>query len=427
MSISLTPTLLTPSAEVAPFPETILLVHNRYRQFGGEDVAFEAESRLLESRGHRVHRFVVNNHRIPDSPRLVEELSLAARTVWSRRAARLLGERVARLRPDVVHVHNFFPLLSPAIYAACARAGAAVVQTLHNYRLICPVATLYRDGHPCEDCVGRSITWPGVLHACYRDSRPATAAVTAMLAVHRARDTWRRDVDMLIAVSDFLRRKLLEGGFASENIMVKPNFVDPDPGVRTNGGDEFLFLGRLSDQKGVSTLLEAWRTVPPETKLRIVGEGPMDREARELAARSSAVAVAGPIAHTEVFAQLATARALIFPSRSYEGGFPLSILEAYATGVPVIASRLGNMAELVQDGSTGLLFRPGDAQDLADKVQWASDHPVELARMGGEARQVYEARFTAEANYSSLIAIYEAAIARRATRADRASARANRS
>jgi glycosyltransferase involved in cell wall biosynthesis len=237
-----------------------------------------------------------------------------------------------------------------------------------------------------------------------------------MLAVHRLRGTWQRDVDAFIAVSEFLCEKLVDGGFARERIHVKTNFVEPDRGPRPGPGDPFLFLGRLSDQKGLGTLLASWEAANLNVRLRIVGEGPMEADARASATRVDSIDLIGPRPHQGVFAELQAARALVFPSRSYEAGFPMSILEAYACGLPVIASRLGNMAEIVQDGVTGLLFRPGDAPDLAATLQWALDHPVELERMGTSARRVYEARFTADANYEQLVAIYRHAILRRASR-----------
>jgi glycosyltransferase involved in cell wall biosynthesis len=244
----------------------------------------------------------------------------------------------------------------------------------------------------------------------------ASAAVTTMLAVHRVRGTWQRDVDAFIAVSEFLAQKLVEGGFEREQIEVKTNFVDPDPGPRDRAGDTFLFLGRLSEQKGLATVLSAWETLPEDVRIRIVGEGPMDGDARQVASRHASVEVSAAVNHEDVFGELLAAQALIFPSRSYEGGFPMSILEAYACGVPVIASRLGNMAEVVRDGVTGLLFRAGDAADLATKVQWAMAHPEELERMGRLARHAYEAQFTADANYDRLIEIYERALTHREAR-----------
>ncbi|HEY6057312.1 MAG TPA: glycosyltransferase, partial [Candidatus Limnocylindrales bacterium] len=261
---------------VAPaVPSTILAVHNRYKQHGGEDVVFDAETALLEAHGHRVERFVVDNEQIDERPGFGEALGLAARTVWSVRAARVLRNRVRRLRPDLVHVHNFFPLLSPSIYSACRSEGAAVVQTLHNYRLVCPVATLYRDGHPCEDCLGRAFAWPGIIHACYRESASASAAVATMLAFHRARRTWSRDVDLYVAVSAFLRSKLVEGLLEPDRVVVKPNFVrgTAEPGSNPDG--PFLYVGRLSPDKGIETLLEAWAHVPSHVNLRIVGDGPL--------------------------------------------------------------------------------------------------------------------------------------------------------
>jgi glycosyltransferase involved in cell wall biosynthesis len=404
---------MTVDAGNRPFPGTVLAVHNRYRQFGGEDVSFATETALLEAHGHRVERFVVDNHRIDDSPTLVEAMGLAARTVWSTRAARMLGERVRTLRPDVVHVHNFFPLLSPAIFSACRREGAAVVQTLHNYRLVCPAATLYRDGGVCEDCVGRTVAWPAVLHSCYRGSAPASAAVAAMITVHRARGTWWRDIDMYIAVSEFLRGTLIRGMLDPDRIVTKSNFVMDDPGYGHDPDGPFLFLGRLAEQKGVMTLLDAWKRVPAEIHLRIVGDGPLAAKVRTEAAPHPNIEVIGPVPHDEVSQQFRAARALIFPSRSHEGGMPLAIMEAFAAGLPVIGSDIGAVSEIIDDHTNGLFFGPGDPDALAARVRWLFEHGEERAALAQGARATYLARFTPEPNYERLIEIYRAATDRR--------------
>lgn len=403
---------MTPANLPRPFPETILVVHNRYRQFGGEDTMFDAETALLEAHGHRVERFVADNHKIRESPTVVEAIGLAARTVWSPRAARLLRDRVRAVRPDVVHVHNFFPLLSPAIYSACRQQGATVIQTLHNYRLVCPSANLYRDGHPCEDCLGRKVAWPSIVHSCYRDSAAASSAVAAMLALHRVRRTWSNDVDMYIAVSDFLRGKLVEGLIPPELIVTKPNFVQPDPAPASDPTGPFLFVGRLAEDKGIETLIHAWEQLPPTIRLRIVGDGPLGPAARAAAARLPNVEAVGHVPHEAIFDQLHTARALVFPSRWYEGA-PVTIMEAFAAGLPVIASKIGAMDGMVIDDVNGFLFQPADAGSLAERVRWLAEHEDDRLRLGAGALATYRERYEPEANYTRLIEVYRLAIARR--------------
>lgn len=394
--------------EVALRPETILVVHERYREPGGEDVVVAAETALLTSRGHRVETFVVDNETIPERPSPGQRMRLAIDTVWSRGAAARLRTLVRRLRPEVVHVHNTLPLLSPAVHAACHAEGVPTVQTLHNYRLVCPAATLFRAGHPCEACLGRRVAWPGVWHACYRGSRAQTATVAAMLALHRARRTWWRDVGRFIALTDFARERLVAGGLPAGRIDVKPNFMASDPGPG-GGGSEHLFLGRLVPEKGVSTLLAALAGHDARVTCRVAGSGPLEAEVRAAAAAGDGLVALGPLDRTGVVRELRAARALVIPSTWYEG-FPMALVEAYASGVPVIASRIGSLIELVDEGRTGLLVTPGDPADLARALAWSHDHPGEMRRMGAQARRRYEERYTAEVNYPELMTIYARAM-----------------
>ena len=387
----------------------VLLVHNRYQQRGGEDAVFEAERDLLERHGHHVVCVEFDNDEIPERSSPIALARLAIETTWSRRAAARVGEAARRHEADVAHFHNTFPLVSPAAYSACHAAGAAVVQTLHNYRLLCPKAVLLRDGAPCEDCLGRTVAWPGVLHACYRGSRIETFTVVTMLAAHRLRGTWKRDVDRYIALSNFGKEKFVEGGLPSERIAVKPNFLAPDPGTGAHERDSFVFVGRLSEEKGLQVLLDAWSRAPLALPLEIVGDGPERRLVAMHAEQSRYIERLGLLPRADVLTVMKSVRALVFPSLWYEG-WPVTIIEAFACGLPVIASRLGAMAEMVEDGRTGLLFTPGDPLDLAEKVRWAADHPAELDAMGAAARHAYEAKFTDDHNYGQLMAIYRQAI-----------------
>src|SRR4051794_39402509 len=222
----------------------ILLVHNAYQQAGGEDAVLAAEAGLLEAQGHTVSTFVANNREIRRLSSL-QNVRVAAETIWSRRSEREIRRRIAALKPVVAHFHNTFPLISPSAYYACQRAGVPVVQTVHNFRFLCPNAVFYRDDRPCTDCLGKTPPWPGVVHACYRDSRVTTGVVATMLTVHRLAGTWDRQVDQYIALTEFMRGKLIEGGFRADQIAVKPNFVSPDPGVGGHRGRYALFVGRL--------------------------------------------------------------------------------------------------------------------------------------------------------------------------------------
>jgi glycosyltransferase involved in cell wall biosynthesis len=388
----------------------ILLVHNAYQQPGGEDVVFEQERQMLERAGHHVVAYHRSNLEINERS-LVGRLRLAPKVIWSSDTRRELAEILLHEKPQVVHVHNTFVMISPSIYSACREARVPVVQTLHNYRLLCPAAIFFRGGQACEECLERSL-WRGVLHGCYRDSRSATAVVALMLAAHRGRNTWTKGVNCFIALSEFSRRKFIQGGIAADQIVVKPNFVHPDPGCGDRRGGYALFIGRLSPEKRVLTLLAAWERLQVRIPLLIVGSGPQ-REMLENYAKKrglSDLRFLGQLPRNEVIAVLKRACSAVFTSQWYEN-FPVTLAEAFACGVPVICSRLGAMPEIVVEGRTGLHFTPGDPEDLAQKVEWAWTHPEQMAEMGKEARREYEAKYTAERNYPRLMEIYQRAMA----------------
>jgi glycosyltransferase involved in cell wall biosynthesis len=382
----------------------ILLSHNHYQQSGGEDRVFASEADLLESRGHRVLRYTAHNAHIPERGRL----ALAAGTVWNATAYRELRDLIRAERPDVAHFHNTFPLISPAAYHACKAEGVPVVQTLHNYRLICANALLFRDGKVCEDCVGRRLAWPGIAHACYRGSRQASGTVGAMMYAHRALGTWTGAVDRYVALTWFARRKFVEGGLPPEKISVKPNFVHPDPGMG-NGGGYALYIGRLSVEKGLGTILAAWERIGGRIPLKVVGSGPLEHLASGPAGRAPGVEWLGQRPSSEVHALMRGAAFLVFPSECYEN-LPTTIIEAFACGTPVVASDLGAAGELVEDGRTGRLFPAGDAAALAALVAKVARDPARLRRMRREARTEFEARYTAGRSYHALIEVYRSAL-----------------
>ena len=386
----------------------ILAVHNRYQRPGGEDQVFVDEIALLEARNQRVLRYEVHN----DQVKHLNRLALVKDTVWNSSAYRELRALIRRERPDVVHFHNTLPLISPAGYYAARAEGVPVIQTLHNYRLLCPVALFFRDGRVCEDCMGKAVPWPGVFHGCYRGSRAASGVIATMLSVHRAFRTWTEMVDLYIALTEFARNKFIEGGLPAEKIVVKPNFVAPDPGRGQGGGGYALFVGRLAPEKGTGTMLAAWEWLGTRIPLKIVGDGPLRDQVVGAAARQSNVQWLGHRPVSDVHALLGKADMLVFPSEWYET-FGRVAAEAFAAGTPVIAADIGAVAELVEHGRTGLKFRPGDPEDLVAQVEWALSHPAELHSMREEARAEFEAKYTAERNYRMLMEIYEAALERK--------------
>lgn len=380
----------------------ILLVHNRYQQAGGEDSVVAAEANLLAEHAHDVELWSVDNKDLPGG--LVGKIKTALSTTYSPASREIARDKLRRFRPDVVHVHNFFPQISPSIYDACRDEGVPVAQTLHNYRLICPGAMLMRDGKVCEQCLAGS-PYQAAWYGCYRSSKLGSLVVAHMVASHRQLGTWQQKVDRFIALTEFAKHKFVEAGFPADKISVKANFLhDPlqdsprpaptDPGFA-------LFVGRISQEKGIKTLLKAWSLLNDVALLKVAGAGPLD----DLLNQPN-VAALGRQNTAEVSDLMRQAAFLVLPSEWYEG-FPLVLVEAFAHGLPVLASRLGSMADIVEDGITGLLFTPGDADDLAAKAKWLLDHPLETQKLGENARRKFLENYTAERNYAELLGIYE--------------------
>ena len=383
----------------------ILVCHNFYQQPGGEDRVYHQEIGLLEQHGHQVVRDQAHNHDLAK----MSHLAAAVSTVWSRSTFKTLRRIMRAERPSILHVHNTLPLLSPSVYYAAHAEGVAVVQTLHNYRLACANGLFFRAGRVCEDCLGRPLPWPGIVHRCYRDSRGATAAVAAMLSIHRGLRTWTRRVDAYVALTEFGRRKLIEAGLPPARVHVKGNFVSPDPGVGDGSAGNAVFVGRLSTEKGIPTLLAAWRQPGTTMPLTIIGDGPLAADVAAAARELPNVTWEGHRSPLEVAGAMKRAACVVVPSNCYEG-FPLSIAEAFAAGTPVVTCRLGAPAELVDDGRTGELFRPGDSLDLAHAVRRLTFDADRLRAMRAAARAESESKFTADANYRVLLGIYAAAL-----------------
>lgn len=385
----------------------VLVVHNRYRsaQPSGENAVVEEEVGLLRGRGLDVDVLQVESDDIAAWP-AYRRATLPVRVVWSREGARLVRGAVSGFRPDVVHFHNTFPLLSPAALRAAHGTGVRVVQTLHNFRPLCPAATFMRDGRVCEDCLGR-VPIPAVVHGCYRSSRAATLPIAVKDAVHSAIGTWSRSVDRYITPSAFARSRYVEAGWPAERIVVKYNTA-PDPGVpRAPGDGGFVCLSRLAPEKGIDVLLDAWRRAFPEggARLRVVGAGELDGELRARAEGLTGVEFTGGLARDDGLAILAGARALVVPSRWYEV-FPRIVAEAYALGVPVIASRLGSLAEIVEDGETGLHFAPDDPADLARALRALAADAGHAQALGAGGRRAYERSLSPASTTDRLLEIY---------------------
>jgi glycosyltransferase involved in cell wall biosynthesis len=388
----------------------VLVVHNRYRsaQPSGENAVVEEETALLREAGAVVELLTAESDDIAGWP-VAKRATLPGRVVWSRDGARTVRRAVGGFRPDVVHFHNTFPLLSPAALRAAHSEGVRVVQTLHNFRPLCPAATFLRDGRVCEDCLGK-VPVPAVIHGCYRSSRAATLPIAVKDAFHSAIGTWSSAVDTYITPSAFARSRYVKAGWPEERIEVKYNTA-PDPGhpqPAYDGG--FLCLSRLYPEKGVDVLLDAWRRAFPEggERLRIVGSGELEDDLHRRAEGLQGVEFTGQLPREEGLRLLSEARALIVPSRWYEV-FPRIVAEAYALGIPVVASRIGSLAEIVHDGETGVLFEADDSDGLAQALRRLAGDPAEARRLGGEARAEYERSLTPRATVERLLAIYRPA------------------
>lgn len=383
----------------------ILTVHNKYQIRGGEDESREAEDRLLRSCGHEVKELLFDNSVISNQ----SKWGVGIRASWNEAAYRTLERELEGWRPHVIDIHNFFPLASPAVHWAARKHGIPVVQTLHNYRLLCPGATFYREGQICEDCCQWKFPMPSIIHGCYRDSKIQTAAVALMVGTHRLAGTWQKKVSVFVAVSEFAKRKFVDGGFPESKLVVKPNFVD-SPGPPGNGGPNFFCAARLTVEKGIRTLLRAMDLTGAQVKLDIAGQGPLESEVREAAARNPRIRYLGVLQHRELLELMGCAKCFIFPSEWYET-FGRVVVEAYSRGTPVIAAQLGAIAEVVDNGRTGFYFQAGDAHDLARAIDCAEATPRQLSSMRAEVRLEYERKYTPQRNYEMIMSIYKRAIA----------------
>ncbi len=377
----------------------ILVAHNAYHYRGGEDTLVDAELAMLRRHGHEVFLYRRDNAELAR----IRPARAALDTIWSTRTVSELRQLSRDFMPDLIHAHNTFPLISPSLYDVARDLGIPVVQTLHNFRLVCPQAMLLRGGQVCTDCVGHW-PWRALLHRCYRGSVAQTAVTAAMLTLHRIRGSWNDGVSRYIVLNRSCRDLFVAGGLPPEKLRIKPNFVDasgvPDWERRAGG----VFIGRLSPEKGLSTLAQALQSLPGKT-IDVYGKGPL----QSLVEHAPGLRYCGFLTGAELRQRMRQAAYLVMPSTGMES-FGLAAIEAFACGVAVIASRQGGLGELVTHGKNGLLVAPGDPAALAAAIAYADAHPVEMQRMGMDAYQTWLAHYTPERNYELLMHIYDEAL-----------------
>ena len=380
----------------------IFMAHNHYLQPGGEDESFAAEASALERSGHHVTRYAVHNSQIEKANMIANSM----RAVWNGDVYSELVERFRRERFDVAHFQNTFPIISPSAIHAARTARLPVVQALRNYRLTCVNGLLFREGKDCRLCVGSKVPWHGVRYRCYRSSAAASAAVALMLAVHRAMKTYSTHVHLFLVLSAFMKRVFVQSGLPEEKIFVKPNCVYPDPGVGQGRGRFALFVGRLTEEKGVRTLLDAWSHSGRHMPLKVVGTGPLQEHVSTMS--KGDVEYLGALGHSAVLELMGQASVVVVPSE-WQEPFGRVVIEAFAKGTPVIASDAGALPEIVDHRRTGLVFPSSDTQQLTQRLEWVLEHPEALAKMRVEAREEYVTRYAADTNVVHLLEAYDRA------------------
>ena len=396
----------------------VLVCHNYYVRRSGEETVVEQEMALLQEHGHEVELFSYDNADVEEG-QLAERFQAGLRAIYSRRTPRDLRRFLQGKTFDVAHVHNTWGLMSPSIYRALWQQGLPVVKTVHNFRWLCPIGTFYRDGHVCRDCAERfGGLIHSVIHRCYQNSLTGSSVAASRLLLNRdLLGILRRYIDVIIVQNAFVRDLLVRHGFPAGRMMIKGNFLRRTEAAPGRRGDYAVFFGRLEASKGLSTLLDAVERAG--IPLRIFGQGPLsswvERQVAERFGGEGPVRFEGYAPRSDLVRGVAGSRAVVFPSEWYES-YPITIVEAMAHGKPVIASDLGSIPSIVRHEVNGLLFRPGDWEDLAEKITrlWQDDDLQ--GRLESGARAIYEAEMSSEENYKQLIRIYEKAIVARGGR-----------
>ena len=379
----------------------ILIVHNRYKKHGGEECVLENEIRLLKGYGHEVDSTIVDNFGINS---IFTKIRTGILSFYNPFSSKLIRTKIAAFTPDVIHVHNFFPLISPSVFFRKTRGDVPVVMTVHNYRLLCANAVFFRKNQICTKCINKRFPILGIIYRCYRNSFFQTLNLVLLTAGHNFIGTWRNKVDRFIALTEFQKNTILGSSLnlKEHQISVKPNFSFDKGNGSIHKDDYFVYLGRLELEKGINTLLSAFEGT--EHKIRIFGSGSLEKRVTDICNENSNMDFFGFKDSEYVREQLKPAKGLIFPSNNFEG-FPMAISESFSCGTPVITSDIGSQAEIVKDGYNGLHFRMNDPEDLRSKIKMLSSASMDV--MSENARETYGNLYNEKANYKMLIKIYE--------------------
>lgn len=394
----------------------VLLAHNFYGSSApsGENRVYLAEKELLKSHGHTVIEFTRYSDEIRNRG-FVGKLQGGLATPWNPFTEKKIRHLLKTEKPEILHVHNTFPLLSPSIFQAAEGSDVATVYTVHNYRIYCAAGSPMRNSLPCMECLDKQNAFPALKYGCYRESRIATFPMVVMIGLHRRMGTWQKYVDAFITLSEFQKEKLIGAGLPAQRVYVKPNFYPAPPLPRPwlERQRKVVFIGRLSPEKGVHVLLEAWKEWGEAAPLlELIGDGKEKENLRKSLKNTVAekkVCFTGQLLFDQTQERLAEASLLILPSLCFEG-FPMVIREAFALGVPVVASRIGAIPFIIKDGDSGMMFQPGDSTELLKVVKALWENSTRLSNMAEAARKEFEIKYTADENYDMLMEIYRAAI-----------------
>ncbi len=385
---------------MAESKKKILFIHNFYLIPGGEDQSHRSEIELFKRHGHSIFTYEDNNTRIEE----IGKFKTALKTIWSHETYKNIRRLIQEHSIDLIICQNIFPLISPSLYYAAKKERTPVFQFVRNYRLLCLNALFYRNGGVCEECLGKRFLWPGIIHKCYRGNFWGSIVVALMNYIHWRFNTWNKQVTKFICLNQFSKGKLVEGGIWEQKISIRPNFLLRDSGVGTNRDTYLLYVGRLSEEKGIKFLLDCIERNNLQIPLKIVGSGPLNDFVISITKKNDYVKYLGSVTPDEVLELMRNAFSVIVPSTCYEV-MPRTIIESFGTGTPVIGSNIGGIGEMVEHKQTGLLFIPGNADDLANCVHWAYSHPDDMKKFGENARLEFLTKYTAEKSYLNVLNI----------------------